>query len=200
MRRRDFIGVLTTTLLGVNDRAFSQAREKLPRIGVLVSASPPHPFADALRRGLRNLGYTEGRNIALELRYTEGRSDRAAERAAELVRLGVDVIVAHFTPAVRGGPRKRSRLSWRRPAPPCKPASSTAWLALGETSRAYQRWMRRSEANAAAPPRTHSEPWPRRSSRVDHDHRPVQRTLRGEHTFGRHESRPPARAGTGQRP
>ncbi len=100
MKRRDFI-VLTATLLGVNDRAFSQAREKLPRIGVLVSASPPHPFADAFRRGLRNLGYTEGQNIALELRYTEGRSDRAAELAAELVRLGVDVIVAHFTPAVR---------------------------------------------------------------------------------------------------
>src|SRR5713101_5961529 len=100
MKRRDFI-VLTATLLGVNDRAFSQAREKLPRIGVLVSASPPHPFADAFGRGLRSLGYLEGQNIAVEYRYSGGRSGRAEELADELVRLGVDVIVAHFTPAVR---------------------------------------------------------------------------------------------------
>jgi ATP dependent DNA ligase domain len=66
----------------------------------LVSASPPHPFADALRRGLQTLGYSEGRNIALEFRYSGGRSDRAGEIATEFVRLGVDVIVAHFTPAV----------------------------------------------------------------------------------------------------
>jgi putative ABC transport system substrate-binding protein len=50
---------------------------------------------------LRNLGYTEGQNIALEFRYTGGRGDRAAELAAELVQLGVDMIVAHFTPAVK---------------------------------------------------------------------------------------------------
>jgi putative ABC transport system substrate-binding protein len=50
---------------------------------------------------LQNLGYSEGRNIALEVRYSEGRSDRAGEIATEFVRLGVDVIVAHFTPAVR---------------------------------------------------------------------------------------------------
>jgi putative tryptophan/tyrosine transport system substrate-binding protein len=72
----------------------------MPRIGVLVSASPPHPFADAFRQGLRTLGYSEGQNIAIEFRYTEGRSDRAKEFAEELVRLGVDVIVAHFVPAV----------------------------------------------------------------------------------------------------
>jgi putative tryptophan/tyrosine transport system substrate-binding protein len=101
MRRRDFIGALTAILLGVNERTFAQASKKLPRVGVLVSASPPHPFADILRRGLHSLGYTEGQNIALEFRYTEARGDRAAELAAELVRLRVDVIVAHFTPAVR---------------------------------------------------------------------------------------------------
>jgi putative ABC transport system substrate-binding protein len=66
-----------------------------------VSASPPHPFADAFRRGLQPLGYVEGENIAIEWRYTGGRSDRAAALAGELVQLGVNVIVAHFTPAVR---------------------------------------------------------------------------------------------------
>jgi putative ABC transport system substrate-binding protein len=81
--------------------ARAQQPAKLPLVGVLVSASPPHPFADALRRGLHTLGYSEGRNIALEVRYSGGRSDRAGEIATEFVRLGVDVIVAHFTPAVR---------------------------------------------------------------------------------------------------
>jgi putative tryptophan/tyrosine transport system substrate-binding protein len=68
---------------------------------VLVSASPPHPFADAFWRGLRPLGYSEGRNIAVEVHYTQGRSERAEELADELVQRRVDVIVAHFTPAVR---------------------------------------------------------------------------------------------------
>jgi putative ABC transport system substrate-binding protein len=66
-----------------------------------VSASEPHPFADDLRRGLERLGYSDGRNIVLDVRYTQGRSDRAAELAAELVHNGVTIIVAHFTPAVR---------------------------------------------------------------------------------------------------
>jgi len=67
---------------------------------VLVSASPPHPFADAFWRGLHALGYSEGQNIKVQFRYTDGRSDRAEEYAEEFVRLGVDVIVAHFVPAV----------------------------------------------------------------------------------------------------
>ncbi len=99
--RRVFIGLLAATLFGAPGRAFSQRLAKLPRIGVLIGASPPYPFADAFRRGLHTLGYSEGQNIALEFRYTMGRSDRAAELAAELVRLGVDVIVAHWTQATR---------------------------------------------------------------------------------------------------
>jgi putative ABC transport system substrate-binding protein len=50
---------------------------------------------------LRPLGYSEGKNIDVEFHYTGGRSERAEELADELVRRGVDVIVAHFTPAVR---------------------------------------------------------------------------------------------------
>jgi putative tryptophan/tyrosine transport system substrate-binding protein len=99
--RRVFTGVLAATLLGAPSRAFPQRSEKIPRIGVLVSATPPHPFADALRRGLQPLGYVEGENIAIEWRYTEGRSNRAAALARELVQLTVEVIAAHFTPAVR---------------------------------------------------------------------------------------------------
>jgi putative tryptophan/tyrosine transport system substrate-binding protein len=100
MRRREVIALLGGAAawpLGVR----AQQRGKLPLVGVLVSASPPHPFAGAFKRGLQSLGYLEGRNIALEFRYSEGRSERASQIAIEFVRLGVDVIVAHFTPAVR---------------------------------------------------------------------------------------------------
>jgi ABC-type uncharacterized transport system substrate-binding protein len=103
MRRRDFVVLLGSSAVCalMAPRAFSQQLASIPRVGVLVSASEPHPFADALRRGLERLGYVDGRNIALDVRYTQGRSDRAAELAAELVRNGVTIIVAHFTPAVR---------------------------------------------------------------------------------------------------
>ena len=103
MRRRDFVVLLGSSAVCplTPPRAFSQQLASIPRVGVLVSASEPHPFADALRRGLEQLGYSDGRNIALDVRYTQGRSDRAAELAADLVRNGVTIIVAHFTPAVR---------------------------------------------------------------------------------------------------
>jgi putative ABC transport system substrate-binding protein len=102
MRRRDFamlFGCSAVCTLTAR-RALSQQLAEIPRVGVLVSASKPHPFADALRRGLERLGYSDGRNIVLDVRYTQGRSDRAGELAAELVRNGVTIIVAHLTPAV----------------------------------------------------------------------------------------------------
>ena len=101
MKRREFITLVGGAAVAWPLAARAQRSGKLPRIGVLVSASQPHPFADAFRRGLQSLGYSEGRNITLEFRYSGGRSDRAAEVATEFVRLGVDVIVAHLTPAVR---------------------------------------------------------------------------------------------------
>src|SRR3954469_4228661 len=104
MRRRDFVQRLGGGLiiaLGIQGTALSQQSGRVARVGVLVSSAPPHPFADALRRGLRILGYTEGLNFTLDVRYTDGRSDRANEFAAELARSNVDVIVAHFTPSVR---------------------------------------------------------------------------------------------------
>jgi len=101
MKRREFIGLLGGASVAWPLAARAQQPRKLPRIGVLIDASPPHPFADAFRRGLRSFGYSEGQNITVEYRYTEGRSDRAEEFAEEFVQLNVDVIVAHFTPAVK---------------------------------------------------------------------------------------------------
>jgi len=73
---------------------------KVPRIGVLLGAlpAPSHPI-EGLRRGLRDLGYVEGRNIAIEYRWTEGRYNRFPEFAADMVRLKVDLIVAAVTSA-----------------------------------------------------------------------------------------------------
>jgi putative tryptophan/tyrosine transport system substrate-binding protein len=99
MKRREFIAGLGGAAAWPVV-AHAQQPRKLPFIGVLVSASPPHPFADAFWRGLHGLGYSEGQNIKVEFRYTNGRSDRAEEYAEELVRLSADVIVAHYAVAV----------------------------------------------------------------------------------------------------
>ena len=96
LKRREFITLVGGAAVAWPLGALGQQPGKLPLIGVLVSASPPHPFADAFWRGLHALGYSEGQNIKVEFRYTEGRSDRAEEFAEEFVRVGVNVIVAHY--------------------------------------------------------------------------------------------------------
>ena len=96
LKRREFITLIGGAAAAWPLAAGAQQPAKLPLIGVLVSASPPHPFTDAFWRGLHALGYSEGQNIKVEFRYTDGRSDRAEEFAEELVRLRVDVIVAHY--------------------------------------------------------------------------------------------------------
>jgi ABC-type uncharacterized transport system substrate-binding protein len=74
--------------------AEAQPAAKVPRIGILRSGSPPDPFVDAFRQGLRELGYVEGQNISIEYRWAEGRDERLPGLTADLIRLGVDVIVA----------------------------------------------------------------------------------------------------------
>src|SRR5215471_11233383 len=75
--------------------AEAQQPAKIPRIGYLSNADPATDSARAggLRLALRELGYIEGQNIAIEYRFAEGKVDRASELAAELVRLKVDIIV-----------------------------------------------------------------------------------------------------------
>jgi hypothetical protein len=90
VKRRQFITLLGGAVAAWPLTTHAQQVGKLPRVGVLVSASPPHPFADAFQRGLRTLGYSSGQNIAVEFHYTGGQSDRAEEFADELVRQRVD--------------------------------------------------------------------------------------------------------------
>ncbi|HEY8228471.1 MAG TPA: ABC transporter substrate-binding protein [Pyrinomonadaceae bacterium] len=88
--------LIAVTLLAVTLIAEAQQPNKVPRIGYLSSFEPASEStrAEGIRLALRALGYIEGQNIATEYRYAEGKRDRAAELAAELVRLKVDIIVA----------------------------------------------------------------------------------------------------------
>jgi putative ABC transport system substrate-binding protein len=73
----------------------AQQPKKVPRIGYLssVDAASESTRSEAFRLALRELGYIEGQNIAIEYRYVEGKPDRYPELAAELVRLKVDIIL-----------------------------------------------------------------------------------------------------------
>jgi putative ABC transport system substrate-binding protein len=75
--------------------AQAQQTKKVPRIGYLSSGdlASESTRSEAIRLALRELGYIEGQNIAIEYRYAEGKQDRYPELAAELVRLKVDIIV-----------------------------------------------------------------------------------------------------------
>jgi putative tryptophan/tyrosine transport system substrate-binding protein len=98
MKRRDFLGVLGGAA-AVWPLAARAQRPKLPTIGFLgtASASSWSQWAAAFVGRLRELGWIEGRTVATEYRWAEGRSDRFAELAAELVGLKVDVIVTSGT-------------------------------------------------------------------------------------------------------
>jgi putative ABC transport system substrate-binding protein len=100
MNEKIFSFMLCASLLVLSSSAEAQQAGKIPRIGFLgnSTAELEANLIEPFRAGLRELGYVEGQNIAIEYWYAEGKVDRAPELAAELVRLKVDVIV------VAGGP------------------------------------------------------------------------------------------------
>ena len=94
MRRREFITLLCGAAASWPLTALGQQAGKLPTIGFLgADASAFAPWTAAFVAHLRELGWIEGRTIAIEYRWSEGRPERYAEIAAEFVRLKVDVIV-----------------------------------------------------------------------------------------------------------
>jgi putative ABC transport system substrate-binding protein len=95
MRGTIFIWLLGITLLTTAPLLSAQQPAKVPRIGYLsnADAATDSERAGGIRLALRELGYMEGENIAIEYRFAEGKVDRAPEFAAELVRLKVDIIV-----------------------------------------------------------------------------------------------------------
>src|ERR1700738_5682175 len=105
MKRRDFISLLGGAAAMWPLALRAQQVGKVPRIGYLSPgpASPgPLAYHDEFQRGLRELGYVEGRNIVIEYRFADGKFDRLAALAAEVVQLNVDVIVLVVTQASLG--------------------------------------------------------------------------------------------------
>ncbi len=90
--------VIAGGLLAAPLAASAQQAAKVPRIGYLATNPTPH-LQEAFRQGLRDLGYVEGRNLVIEYRDAEGKSERLPALATELVALKVDVILASGTPA-----------------------------------------------------------------------------------------------------
>ena len=99
MRRRQFIALLGGAAAWPL-AAQAQQAAKVFRIGFLFyGSSGPSPELDAFQQGLREFGYIEGQNIAVEYRFASGQVERLRDLATELVRLKPDVIVAPATPA-----------------------------------------------------------------------------------------------------
>jgi putative ABC transport system substrate-binding protein len=125
--RRAFLATLTAGLLAAPLAAKAQQVGKMPRVGYLNPGSSSDPVRqrrlEALRQGLRELGYVEGQNLALELRWAEGKYDRYPALAADLV-------------------RSKVTSSWRgvvkRPRPHGSGSSPRTWRPLGCTPKETQ--------------------------------------------------------------
>ena len=100
MNAKFLLGLLTTVLLATAPSAVAQQPGKLFRIGILDSstASGVAVLLDAYRQEQTKLGWIEGKTITIEYRFAEGKPERRAELAADLVRLKVDLIVVTDTP------------------------------------------------------------------------------------------------------
>jgi putative tryptophan/tyrosine transport system substrate-binding protein len=106
MDRRGFIAMVAAVTVAAPGSAHAQSAGKVWRIGWMGTRPPTSDPAvvrvwDAFLDAMRKLGYAEGKNLAFEMRYTEGKSERFSAFAAELVRLKVDVIVVGTDAGVR---------------------------------------------------------------------------------------------------
>jgi ABC-type uncharacterized transport system substrate-binding protein len=103
MKRREFIILLVGTAVACPFVTRAQQVKKVYRLGILenVGAAKNAANFDALRKGLRDLGYIEGQNLVIEYRSADGRAERFPSLASELAQLKVDLIVTRGTPAVQ---------------------------------------------------------------------------------------------------
>ena len=105
MKRRKFIALLGGAVTASPLVARAQQRAKVPRIGFLFTAPFGSPeflgVFEPFREGMRDLGYVEGQNFTVEFRSADGKQDRFASLAIDLVRVNVDLIVAAATPHAR---------------------------------------------------------------------------------------------------
>jgi putative tryptophan/tyrosine transport system substrate-binding protein len=111
MKRREFILLAGGAVAGWPLAARAQQPVKVYRIGFLWDSPGAFPErTEALRQGLRDLGYVEGQNITIEYRWAEGKPERIRELAEELVRLKVDVIITASSIYVEAAKRATSTI------------------------------------------------------------------------------------------
>jgi putative ABC transport system substrate-binding protein len=106
MNKKISVSMLAVFILAFVHLAEAQQPKKVSRLGFVSARAEPTPTspdssADALRQGLRNLGYIEGKNIVVEYRYFEGKADRIPSLVADLLQLKLDVLVSVNTLAIR---------------------------------------------------------------------------------------------------
>ena len=114
MRRRDFVAAAAATVWPGALRAQSR---QVPVVGVLTNTSIADVRVLIIPETLRARGYVQRQNIRYEFRLAEGRTERLPDLAKELVRLGVDVIVAAGTPAIKGAQQATTTRHPKRIAP-----------------------------------------------------------------------------------
>jgi putative ABC transport system substrate-binding protein len=113
--RRKLVIALGASALAAPLVSFAQQQGKVWRVGFLGSrsrstASSPNPIYDAFVQGMRELGYVENKNLAIEWRFADGKNERLAGLAAELVQLKVDVIVAAGVPPTSAAQKATSTI------------------------------------------------------------------------------------------
>ena len=97
--RRKLVIVLGAGALAAPFGSFAQQQGKIWRVGYLTSSAGMGSVIQAIRQGLRDVGYVEGKNLVIEWRFADGKAERLPALAAELIGLPVDVIVTSGTPA-----------------------------------------------------------------------------------------------------
>jgi len=102
MRKATFtLFILAPLILAPVNAVHAQKQSAIPRIGILRAGAPPSDGSpDVFVQQLRNLGYVEGKNVIIELRYAEGNRDRQHEHATEMIQLKVDAIFTGSSPTI----------------------------------------------------------------------------------------------------
>ena len=98
--RGKFLVVLATFFLATVSFAHAQKAANIPRLGILRAGAPPDSTLQSFLQAMRDLGYVDGKNILIEIRYAEGDQKRSAGLAKELVKLNVDALFTSGTRAI----------------------------------------------------------------------------------------------------
>jgi putative tryptophan/tyrosine transport system substrate-binding protein len=151
MKNKITVLTLYAVLLALNFPSWAQQPAKVPRIGYLIGTSLSINAAriEAFQRGLRELGYVEGKNIVIEWRIAEGKRDRGPALAAELVSLKVDVIVSDSATMTRNAKEATSTIPivMTNDGDPVGQGSSPAWRVRAGTLLDCQPFPRSSAEN-----------------------------------------------------